>query len=879
MKHWTKQAENRLEEYCRARAAREGMSAAEADDLREDLRMHVHEEAGRLAGEAVGLAQLDEVLARLDGGAAAEPSPVPPRPPEPSCATGFPARAGRMAAGFLMWSCGVVLPAAVLVFEMASSFCASVFFSPVPTWGHAAWLAAVPLLHTWLLRGGGYPRHGLRGAAAGFALVPALFYGLLFLPLLHLSLIALIAYGLGLLSLTPPLAALASMLLTKRARSQAAAEAAEPRFRKGWCGGLIAGLSILCVLEGPGLWTRLHLERALHASHEPARQSAVERLRFWHSENALLKACYEGNRGTQIGTDMAGWVAGGWMLPLGVFGGGRIQEQDSEAARDLFFRVTGKPFNSLKPPAGSRGGMLIGRADPFEEIEFDQHLGGDDVAVRIRHLDLAQSRFDGHLDTASQLGYGEWTMVFRNGSGLEKEARCQVRLPRGGHVSRLTLWVNGEPREAAFHTVAKVKEAYRSIAVVQRKDPVLVHVSGPDTVMVQCFPVPARGEMKIRLGITAPLSSGAWEMPHLLERNFGLAGNLQPSIWFQADQAFRWQSNGSTTSSSAEGQGHALTLTLPAEDLLRQGLHIQPEALPAEPAAVWCQDPFASPENRYLIRKATACREAPAANPILVVDGSAAMAAAADWLARSAAAEADHLTAILLADDGFRRIQAKDLRHHRFRGGRDNGPALREALRLARQTNAPILWIHGPQSIGLSGSEALLQSIERSAKRPRILQIEAVPGPNRLATELFRSGCLERGPALADPARDFPRFLTALRSGRETQAILWQRQPEDHPPENGTRVWDQLARHWAALQAEDASSTASEIERATLAATYHMVTRFSGAVVLETMEQFAQHGLSPVDASAAPAIPSVPEPSSSLLLLLGLMAALCRRKR
>ena len=139
---------------------------------------------------------------------------------------------------------------------------------------------------------------------------------------------------------------------------------------------------------------------------------------------------------------------------------------DSGKARDVFFRVTGKPFNSLKPPKGNSGGLMSGRGDSLVELEFDDHLGGDEVAVRLKNLDLAESRFDGHVDATSRIGYGEWTMVFKNGSNQAKEARCQVRLPRDGRVSRLTLWVNGEPREAAFSTVAKVKAAYKAVAVV-----------------------------------------------------------------------------------------------------------------------------------------------------------------------------------------------------------------------------------------------------------------------------------------------------------------------------------------------------------------------------------------------------------------------------
>ena len=102
------------------------------------------------------------------------------------------------------------MPLAVLIFEMIASFCGAVFFDPVPTWWHAAWVALVPGANAWLLRGGPGGNDRTKGAAAGFVLVTACFYGLLFLPLIHLSVIALIFVGLGTLSLTPIIAAIAT---------------------------------------------------------------------------------------------------------------------------------------------------------------------------------------------------------------------------------------------------------------------------------------------------------------------------------------------------------------------------------------------------------------------------------------------------------------------------------------------------------------------------------------------------------------------------------------------------------------------------------------------------------------------------------------------
>jgi hypothetical protein len=59
MKNWTTQAEQRLEEYLRERAAREGFEGEDAAELKGDLKCHIHEEAERSAAGGIGLLHLE----------------------------------------------------------------------------------------------------------------------------------------------------------------------------------------------------------------------------------------------------------------------------------------------------------------------------------------------------------------------------------------------------------------------------------------------------------------------------------------------------------------------------------------------------------------------------------------------------------------------------------------------------------------------------------------------------------------------------------------------------------------------------------------------------------------------------------------------------
>ena len=217
MKKWTIQTEQRLAEYLQERAAREGFAGDDAVELKDDLRRHIYEEAEKQEGDVIGVMHLENILARLDAGY---------RPVGEQLASVSTSKAQ---GGFWKWTFGVVLPLGVLIFELLSSFCGSVFFSPVPTWWHVAWIALVPATNAWLLLGKG--TETLRGGAAGFTLVTTLFYGLLFAPIIPISVIGLVFFGLGIVSLTPVFTALVTWLIGRSARRLSSEPAC---FKVGW---------------------------------------------------------------------------------------------------------------------------------------------------------------------------------------------------------------------------------------------------------------------------------------------------------------------------------------------------------------------------------------------------------------------------------------------------------------------------------------------------------------------------------------------------------------------------------------------------------------------------------------------------------------------
>src|SRR6185369_7343626 len=129
----------------------------------------------------------------------------------------------------------------------------------------------------------------------------------------------------------------------------------------------------------------------------------------------------------------------------------------------------------------------------FDDIASDRDHGGTQVGGRVPGLTLVSSRIDGSISGDDLVAYLEWTVEFKNSAVMDREARLQFALPPGGVVSRATLWVNGEEREAAYGGRAEVRAAYQRFAVQQRRDPLLVTTKGGDRVLAQAFPVPRSG--------------------------------------------------------------------------------------------------------------------------------------------------------------------------------------------------------------------------------------------------------------------------------------------------------------------------------------------------------------------------------------------------
>jgi hypothetical protein len=758
---------------------------------------------------------------------------------------------------------GIVLPVVTSLVELATHMCAESFFDPLPTLGHVFAVFLVPLAGAASLRVL-WRRDGDRLEATIFAQAAAMaisaVYALIFAPLTPLALFAIPYMGMGILPLAPALSFIAGLRALLALRRLRIALGRPARRRVVWP-GLAAGVGLMIALQIPATATRLLVAAAASDDADTSR-AGIRWLRRIGSRDLMLRACYQRPTGA---TDVLGALLN-ITVPV-----------PPEKMRDIYFRVTGRPFDTEPQPLlGGGGGGRSSRR------EWDVEQGSDRVGVvPMRGLTLAGSRIDGSIDARAALGYVEWTFELANAAPVQREARAEIVLPSGGVVSRVTLWVDGVEREATFAGRDVTRRAYERV-VRRQRDPILVTTSAPDRVLVQCFPVaPNGGRMKARIGVTAPLqlatrASGTLVLPYFAQRNFSVPAGVTHSIVIDSKDRFLTQAAPAVAEPQSPAPFAHVVVERPADTDRAWTSDRTPEG-PASPAAIVTQT----------LRSE---RVAAPSRLVIVVDGSAAMKEAAEAVAAALSALPSNVpVAITIAGDDVVPFagQAAAIAGLDFAGGTDSLPALVAAWDLAAaEPRAAVLWIHGPQPVLLASPEPLRQRIERRRDGPPIYTFAAAGGENRLLAALGDEAGVETVPRLSDTASDLGRFLGAL-DGKWERIVAVRARETGAPPAaaaDGAQTSDHLARLWAherivalARGAPGKPPTPADRKEAlALAARYQLVTPVSGAVVLETRAQYDAAGLAPADGSE---VPTVPEPGTWALILALALALLIARRR
>ena len=767
---------------------------------------------------------------------------------------------------FWIITLGIAIPALTLLIELTTGFCAENILDPIPRWPlvFAVGLIPVSIFLYWLQQHDGLkwiPQWMINGLVASTIPI-SIYYCLMFCVMFPFALIGIIFFGIGLLPLTPLFTLIAGTLIIYRDRYK--------QGRSHWM-GLGAGIFFLLLIEGPSWVTYSQIKR-IAADDSPATIESAARIcdQFGSARSAHIHSSHESFSAAEPVAFL--WNQAGWQRRTG--------NNVAKEASLLYYYMTGKSVSQAKH------GRRMGIRNSLWRT--DVNLGGDTVGVMQADLKLDHSIISSKIETASGLIYQEWTVELKNGAAQPQEGRALVKLPKDSVVSRLTLWVNGEAREAAFAKKEKVAAAYRQVAVVQKRDPVLVRWAGPDRIYVQCFPVPANGgSLKYRIGFISPLNKeGKIVPPQILEHNFHIAESF--------DHTVRYQSSGPLTSHSEDLDvvSHPVEGTV----LMGQLQHRQFQegrgigSVPAEAVAplVWTRDDLDA-GRRVLVKErknATAPKSAADRDLIFLLDGSGTMNPHAKTIAdivaaRPAKAGKVSLVMATRTESSEAAVHETDsseianqIRRFHYRRGIDNAAAMVQAVQLAnvdRETD--IIWIHGPQPVESASDSALKVLNNLSVKsKVRIHSFSVHLGENYLLRKLMESPALLSSQSIEE-LRPYLENLDAPATGAADE---WNHLAEGTAlPEGAAEVSNTVARYWAFQKVMKELHQASwDKDDTEFAAKYQLVTPFTGAVVLETMEQFAANGLTPVNSETTTQAPSVPEPEFYLLLLLAAMVAL-----
>ncbi|MFA6240500.1 MAG: VIT domain-containing protein, partial [Candidatus Hydrogenedentales bacterium] len=567
MTEWTPEAKQRLDDYLNHVDRLSRSMGDDATEIVEGLRAHITTEAEAHSGTLVTLEHLEQTLSATGTpqqvlGLAGARDNIPQREPgrlvqeiakehgEKRLTKDYSDSKRTFVLFF-----GILLPAFALLVEFFGGIMAGMYLDPIPTIWHV--LAGILLLVSLavgdltiarLVYGKTIRWPKLVLFLNAYATTLATVYFIVYAPMLPISTVMIIALGGGLLGFAP-LFCMLSGLYHMRLLHRLIPDETVPRklARKSSWAGVLVVLALTVAYGGPTLWVK-HLIRQAVSEDASEREYAVGWIRTLHLDGTVLEACYQ-IPGRGPFRDDSGWDAE-WVA-------------DRAAYHELYYRLTGKSHRSVPRPELPGNSPFAGRVASDEELmESWNDIGGTEVAGRARGLRLKGSAIDANVaafnadGTGPALAYIEWILEFRNTDDWEKEARAHIEMPPGGVPSRLTLLIDGEERDAAYGTRQQTRDAYQKV-VQRRRDPALLNVVGPDVAMLQCYPVPPAGTMKVKVGITAPLivrgGKSYLRLPYISECNFTIDAKTEHAVWVEFPAGMGGRAEGLVQEPGQEG--------------------------------------------------------------------------------------------------------------------------------------------------------------------------------------------------------------------------------------------------------------------------------------------------------------------------------------
>lgn len=758
---------------------------------------------------------------------------------------------------------GVLLPLAAVGFETTTHYCAQHFFDPFPSPAHIALFCLIPLTNylAWLsTRRDLSPYFGAMTLLSGMAMGIGVLYSLMFLPITPQACFATVFLGFGLLGLAPLLSLPCSWLSGQTVCGLATRHKTYFNPHQVEHIGHLIVLVMVVAVELPSTLTRIHLAEALDPNPVVS-QSAVEWLRQFGRQEVMLRACYERSGRA---TDILGSLYES-AHPLNI-----------DAARSIFYQVTGKPFNSVPLPASARATIqhagLINdpaglNAGVEDEFDLDADIAGEAVSGVARGLSVTNAKVLGSVDANPAVADLTWQFGFTNSSKYDREARAKVLLPQNAVVKKATLIVDNVERDATIMVRSAAREYYRS-AVAERKNPLLVSTCGPDQILVQCFPVKPNSTAQIKLAIAAPLEiaedeSAFINMPTFMERNFQIEGKTEFDI--TSTRPMTAPDSGFEITTDAENQH--LTGAMALTDLARFNgiIHFLRDT---DQHMVWTP----STDAGWALERQLTPRKYPKPNTVfIVIDGSQAMQQympdLLDGLNRASELAEFPKAQVTFVLDKPQQYTLKTstfasilnlLKQQTCAGGQNNMPAVREALERAQlEPGSAVLWIHAAQPIPYDDPTFTCKDYLKRFNQPLLYDMQVVSGPNEILNGVDATQALVRVSRSGALSTDIARLFRSFANGNERPEYNIEKSdglPQAELAES-PETRQNLSKIWG-LQRILLIGNSHEPSCLKLAEMYQIVSPFSSAVVIDE---------TPVVAQAAAAVPIRTEPAGGLL--------------
>lgn len=136
----------------------------------------------------------------------------------------------------------------------------------------------------------------------------------------------------------------------------------------------------------------------------------------------------------------------------------------------------------------------------FCVLALASHAGASGIVLPsdsgVMPLALVSQNIRANLD--GQAGVVSVEQVFRNHTSRPQEAVYIFPVPRDASVDGLSMWVDGKEMTGELLDAKQASKIYLDI-VRRYRDPALLEYIGQDLLKVRVFPVPARGDAKIRV--------------------------------------------------------------------------------------------------------------------------------------------------------------------------------------------------------------------------------------------------------------------------------------------------------------------------------------------------------------------------------------------